>query len=110
MGLSCTADDEREYNGKNGDFMRKRLITTFAAIALTVEFIAASVRYYHFATQTIYTASAAHLAEIYHQVNQSLHSLVGRSWGAMHMWISLSCRRTRKRFWMPWRRKTSAPG
>ena len=46
MGLSCTADDEREYNGKKGDFMRKRLIATFAAIALTVEFIAASVRYY----------------------------------------------------------------
>ena len=67
--------------------MRKRLIATFAAVALTVGLIAASVRYYHFVTETIYTESTAHLTEIYHQANQSLHSLVGRNWGAMHTWV-----------------------
>ena len=66
--------------------MRKWLIATFAAIALCIGLITASVRYYDFVSQTIYTESAAHLTEIYHQANQSLHSMVGRNWSSMHMW------------------------
>ena len=59
--------------------MWKRLIAICAAVVLAVGLITASVRYYDFAAQTIYTESTAHLAEIYHQTNQSLHSLVGRN-------------------------------
>ena len=66
--------------------MRKWLIATFAAIALCIGLITASVRYYDFVSQTIYTESTAHLTEIYHQANQSLHSMVGRNWSSMHMW------------------------
>ncbi|MGN1027706.1 MAG: response regulator [Faecousia sp.] len=67
--------------------MRKRLTAIFAAIALTVGLIAASIRYYNFVSRTIYTESTAHLAEIYNQANQSLHSLVGRNWSTMRMWV-----------------------
>ena len=67
--------------------MRKRLYATFAAIALTVGVIAASVRYYNYVSQTIYSESTAHLAEIYHQANQSLRAMVGRNWGSLHMWV-----------------------
>ena len=67
--------------------MRKRMMAVFAAIALSLGVIAASVRYYNFVTQTIYTESTAHLAEIYHQANRSLHTLVGRNWESMHMWV-----------------------
>ena len=67
--------------------MRKRLIAACAAIALAAGLITASVRYYDFVAQTIYTESTAHLTEIYHQANQSLHSLVGRNWSSMHMWV-----------------------
>lgn len=66
--------------------MRKWLIATFAAIALCIGLITASVRYYDFVSQTVYTESTAHLTEIYHQANQSLHSMVGRNWSSMHMW------------------------
>lgn len=67
--------------------MRKRLFAVFAAIVLIAGLVAASMQYYHFVSQTIYTESVAHLTEIYHQANQSLHTLVGRNWGAMRMWV-----------------------
>ncbi len=67
--------------------MRKRLIAFFAAVALAVGLIAASLQYYNFVSQTIFTESSAHLTEIYHQANQSLHSLVGRNWSTMRMWV-----------------------
>ena len=35
----------------------------------------------------IYEESAAHLTEIYHQANQSLHNLVGNNWSTMQMWV-----------------------
>ena len=66
--------------------MRKRLIAVVATLALIVGLFVAGARYYVFVTQTIHSESTAHLTEIYHQVNQSLHSLVGRNWGAMRTW------------------------
>ncbi|MGN1409944.1 MAG: response regulator [Eubacteriales bacterium] len=71
--------------------MRKGLIATLAAAALFLGLIAASVKYYGFVTRTIYTESTAHLAEIYTQANQSLHSLVGRNWSTMRMWVPYLC-------------------
>lgn len=68
--------------------MRKRLITACLAVVLAAGLVAVGVRYFRFVSQTIYTESTSHLTEIYHQANQSLHNLVERKWGAMHMWIS----------------------
>lgn len=67
--------------------VRKRLITVCAVIILSAGLLAIGIRYAQFVSQTIYTESTAHLTEIYHQANQSLHNMVGRKWGAMHMWI-----------------------
>ena len=67
--------------------MGKRLAAIFAAIALIVGLIAGSIRYYNFVSQTVYKESTDHLAEIYTQANHSLHSLVGRNWSTMRMWV-----------------------
>lgn len=66
--------------------MRKRLITIFSAVVLSVALIGTGVRYYRFVSQTIHAESTAHLTEIYHQANQSLHNLVSRNWRYMHLW------------------------
>ena len=68
--------------------MRKRLYAGLLAIVLTAALIAAGVWYYGFVTRTIYKESVAHLTEIYHLANQSLHNLVSRNWSMMHMWAS----------------------
>ena len=67
--------------------MRKRLITILATIALSVGLIVTSIWYYNFVSQMIYQESTAHLTEIYHQANQSLHNLVGKNWSTMRMWV-----------------------
>ena len=67
--------------------MRKRLIVIFTVVAVLAVLSAACMKYSDFVFRTIYTESTAHLSEIYHQANQSLHTLVGRKWGAMNMWI-----------------------
>ena len=68
--------------------MRKRLYAGLLVIVLTAALIAAGVWYYGFVTRTIYKESVAHLTEIYHLANQSLHNLVSRNWSMMHMWAS----------------------
>lgn len=65
--------------------MKKRLNLVLCATALTVGLIFISVQYYRLVSNTIYTESTAHLAEIYHQVNQNLYNLVGRNWNNLHM-------------------------
>ena len=67
--------------------MVKRLIAVAAAIILFLGLAAVSIWYYSFVSQMIYTESTAHLTEIFHQSNQSLHNLVGRNWSTMHMWV-----------------------
>ncbi|MGN1015823.1 MAG: ATP-binding protein, partial [Faecousia sp.] len=67
--------------------MRKRLIVILAAIVLSFALVAASVQYYFFVSETIFTESTAHLTEIYRQANQSLNNLVGRNWSTMRMWV-----------------------
>ena len=67
--------------------MKKRLAIFFAAIALVLGVSAASIKYYNFISQTIYTESIAHLSEICSRTNRSLHSLVGRNWSTMRMWV-----------------------
>lgn len=67
--------------------MWKRLITICTALALSAGLITISVWYFNFVSQMIYQESTAHLKEIYHQANQSLHNLVGNNWSTMHMWV-----------------------
>lgn len=67
--------------------MRKRLATALVVLALFLAVIAVGVRYYSFVSRMIYQESSAHLTEIYHQANQSLHSLVGDNWSTMRMWV-----------------------
>ncbi len=67
--------------------MRKRLLSILATILVTFGLIVSGLWYYGFVNQTIYSESINHLKEIYHQANQSLHSLVGRNWSTMHMWV-----------------------
>ncbi|MDD5863392.1 MAG: response regulator, partial [Firmicutes bacterium] len=79
---------KREESGERGRTpVRKRVVAICIAIGLIVGSIAVCARYYHFVSQTIFTESTAHLTEIYHQANQSLHSLVARNWSAMRMWV-----------------------
>ena len=66
--------------------MRKRLSAVLAAAVVCMGLAAAGVWYCGFVSRTIYTESTEHLREVYHQANQSLYSLVGRNWGAMHLW------------------------
>lgn len=67
--------------------MRKRLKMIFVCVGSIFLLIAISTTYYQFVSETIYEESAAHLKEIYHQTNQSLHNLVGNNWATMKMWI-----------------------
>lgn len=67
--------------------MHKRLLSVFAVIVLSMGLITVSLSYYHFVSDMIYEESAAHLTEIYHQANQSLHNLVGNNWSIMQMWV-----------------------
>lgn len=67
--------------------MRKRLIAIVSAIVLCTGLFAVSLKYSNFISDMIYEESAAHLTEIYHQANQSLHNLVGNNWSTMQMWV-----------------------
>ena len=67
--------------------MRKRLIAIVSAIVLCTGLFAVSLKYSRFVSDMIYEESAAHLTEIYHQANQSLHNLVGNNWSTMQMWV-----------------------
>ncbi|MDD6094211.1 MAG: response regulator [Clostridia bacterium] len=68
--------------------MRKRLFFVLVAIVLSVGLIMAGGWYYNFVSDTIFTESAAHLTEIYHQVNRTFNGMVGKNWSTMRMWSS----------------------
>ena len=66
--------------------MKKRVIAILASAVLFLGIAAASVWYYSFVSQTIYSESVSHLAEIFHQTNQSLYYVVSKNWTHLHMW------------------------
>ncbi|MGN0632755.1 MAG: response regulator [Oscillospiraceae bacterium] len=66
--------------------MKKRLGAIIAALILLIGISAATIRYYNFVSDTIYSESISHLTEIYHQSNRTLNNLVGRNWTNMHLW------------------------
>ena len=67
--------------------MRKRLFMGIGTLLVFLGITAAGIQYYSFVTEMVYTESVSHLTEIYHQVNQSLHSLVTGNWSTMHLWV-----------------------
>ena len=67
--------------------MKKRLISLLLALVLAAGLVWAGFSYYGFVTGTIYAESTAHLAEIFHQANQTLYHLVADNWGRMRMWV-----------------------
>ncbi|MGM9942216.1 MAG: ATP-binding protein [Bulleidia sp.] len=66
--------------------MRKRLPVLFLTVSIITLLIFAGKAYFGFVSQTIYDESTAHLQEIFHQANQSLHNLVSVNWSRMRMW------------------------
>ena len=66
--------------------MFKQLLRLLAVTALLAALCAAVFAYYQFISDRMFMESSVHLAEIYHQVNQTLQGLVSRSWSTMHMW------------------------
>ena len=77
---------EQKQKHRGGDGVRKRLTALLTAAAVCIGLAAVGIWYCVFVSRTIYTESTEHLREVYHQANQSLYSLVGRNWGAMHLW------------------------
>ncbi len=67
--------------------MQKRIWQIVLACLLTVGIISVGSYYITFVSKTIYNESSAHLTEIYHQTNQSLHNLVGNNFNTMEMWL-----------------------
>ena len=66
--------------------MRKRLWTVFAAVMMIIGITLFGAQYSNFVSQTIYSESISHLAEIFHQANTSLQYLVNRNWIHLHLW------------------------
>lgn len=67
--------------------MQKRIWQIVLACLLTVGIISVGSYYITFVSKTICNESSAHLTEIYHQTNQSLHNLVGNNFNTMEMWL-----------------------
>lgn len=66
--------------------MRKRLINIIAGVVLSLALLVVGKGYLNFVSEMIFRESTAHLTEIYHQANQSLHNLVGKNWSNLKMW------------------------
>ena len=62
------------------------MIVLLLALVFAAGVILAGHSYLDFVSRTIYTESTAHLAEIFHQANQTLHNLVSINWSRMRMW------------------------
>lgn len=66
--------------------MRKKVIGIIICIGLLMGIVSITTVYYNYVSRTIYEESAAHLTELYHQTNTSLHNMVGNNWNTMKMW------------------------
>lgn len=65
--------------------MKKRLLALLTLV-MTAALVWAGAAYSRFVSLTIYEESTAHLVEIFHQANQTLHNLVSINWSRMRMW------------------------
>lgn len=66
--------------------IKRRIKAIVAAVVLALGIIAASLFYFNFVNAMIYNESSAHLAEIYHQTNQSFNTLIKNTWSSLHAW------------------------
>ena len=66
--------------------MSKRVLAAVATVVLAAVLALTGARYYSFVSATIFNESSAHLSEIFHLANQSLHNLVAKNWSTMNMW------------------------
>ena len=66
--------------------MRKRLVALLLTLVFAAGVVWAGFAYFGFVSHTIYEESTAHLAEIFHQANQTLYNLVSVNWSQMRMW------------------------
>ncbi|MGN0077582.1 MAG: ATP-binding protein [Coriobacteriales bacterium] len=66
--------------------MSKRVLAAVATVVLAAVLALTGARYYSFVSTTIFNESSAHLSEIFHLANQSLHNLVAKNWSTMNMW------------------------
>ena len=66
--------------------MKKRWHALLLTLVLAAGLIWAGFAYFRFVSRTICTESTAHLVEIFHQANQTLHNLVSTNWSRMRMW------------------------
>ncbi|MGN0779448.1 MAG: ATP-binding protein [Aristaeellaceae bacterium] len=66
--------------------MKRRLLAVLMSLMMVAAVICAGVTYFRFVSQTIYEESTAHLTEIFHQANQTLHNLISVNWSHMRMW------------------------
>lgn len=64
----------------------KRKILFIVASIFLLFVITAVCLYFDSVNKTIYNESAAHLAEIYHQTNQSFSSHIDNTWSSLHAW------------------------
>ena len=65
---------------------KRKILTVVTAIILFLGIVTASFLYVNSVNDTIYNESSDHLSEIYHQVNQSLNSVVRNTWSSLHSW------------------------
>ena len=66
--------------------MKKRLLALLLTFVLAAGLLWAGLIYFDFVSRTIHDESVAHLVEIFHQANQTLHNLVSVNWSRMRMW------------------------
>ena len=66
--------------------MKKRWHALLLTLVLAAGLVWAGFAYFRFVSRTICTESTAHLVEIFHQANQTLHNLVSTNWSRMRMW------------------------
>ena len=66
--------------------MKKRLLALLMTFVLAAGLLWAGLIYFDFVSRTIHDESVAHLVEIFHQANQTLHNLVSVNWSRMRMW------------------------
>lgn len=66
--------------------MKRKIIAIVTAVILTWLLFTTGYFYFKSVDNNIYNESSAHLAEIYHQANQSLNRLIGNTWSSLHAW------------------------
>ena len=71
---------------KNTEKKGKKVFTFVMPVIMLILIVVFCIRYCFFVSETIYTESVTHLAEVYHQSNESMNELVRNNWANLHLW------------------------